>query len=186
MTKLCSPKYRAIGVSIDSQVLNQTLFNILVNSGCVDLTELCIAKGKLVWVLYCDLVCLDDDGAALDVAALSLVAALKSLNLPKVNFDLDTKAIQVDDKIKTALKLKCLPVTSTFVMMEENHLIADPTADEENIAGTTVTISISDGQISYVYQPGGSSIQPQQFESLVKHATNREKYLKSLLGNIFA
>jgi exosome complex component RRP43 len=185
MTKLCSPKYRAIGVSVGSQVLNQTLFNILINSGCVDLKELCIAKGKLAWVLYCDLVCLDDDGAVLDVAALSLMTALKSLKLPKVTYDSDTKAIKADDKIKKPLNLKCLPVTSTFVLFEEKFLLADPTADEESIIETTVTISVSDGEISYVYQPGGSSLLPQQFESLVKQATNREKYLKSLLESIF-
>lgn len=185
MTKLCSPKYRAIGVSLDSQILNQTLFNIITNSDCLDLKDLCIAKGKLAWVLYCDLVCLDDDGAVLDVAAISLMAALKSLQLPKVNYDLDTKSIKVDDKIKSPLKLKCLPVTTTFVMFEEKYLLVDPTADEESIAETTVTISTCDGQLSYVYQPGGSSLQAQQFETLVKHAGNREKYIKLLLSNIF-
>lgn len=78
MTKLCSPKYRAVGVSLDAQIMNQTLYNILINSNCLDLTELCIAKGKLVWTLYCDLVCLDDDGSVLDVAVIALMSALKS------------------------------------------------------------------------------------------------------------
>ena len=78
LTKLCSPKYRAVGVPLDAQILNQTIFNILLNSSCVDLSELCISNGKLAWVLYCDLVCLDDDGSVLDVAMIALMAALKS------------------------------------------------------------------------------------------------------------
>jgi exosome complex component RRP43 len=184
MTKLCSPKYRAIGVSLDSQIMNQTLFNIVINSGCVDLTELCISKGKLAWVLYCDLVCLDDDGAVLDVAALALIAALKSLKLPKVDYDADTKTIKVDDKVKSKLKLKCLPVTTSFISFEQKYLLVDPTADEESISETKITVSTCDGELSYVYQPGGNSLEPQQFEALVKQASNREKYIKSLLSSI--
>ncbi|CRK88448.1 CLUMA_CG002200, isoform A [Clunio marinus] len=185
LTKLCSPKYRAIGVSLDSQIMNQTLYNILFNSGCVDLTELCIAKGKLVWVLYCDLVCLDDDGSVLDVASLALITALKSLKLPKVNYDLDTKVIKVDDTIKKGINLKALPVTTTFITFEQKYLLADPTSDEESIADTFVTIATCDGQLSYIYQPGGNSLASEQFESLIKQAGKREKYIISLLENIF-
>ena len=93
LSKLCSPKYRAVGVPVDAQILNQTIFNILLNSDCIDLTDLCISKGKLAWVLYCDLVCLDDDGSVLDVAIVALMAALKTLKLPKVEYDVDTKQI---------------------------------------------------------------------------------------------
>lgn len=156
-----------------------------MNSECVDLTELCISKGKLAWVLYCDLVCLDDDGSVLDVAVIALMSALKSLQLPKVDYDADTKVIKVDDKTKSGLKLRCLPVTTTFITFEQKYLLADPTADEESIGDGTVTISTCDGQLSFVYQPGGNPLQPQQFETLVKQACQREKYIKSLLQSIF-
>lgn len=149
------------------------------------MTELCIAKGKLAWVLYCDLVCLDDDGSVLDVAAIALMAGLKSLKLPKVNYDLDTKTITVEDKVRSHLNLKCLPVTTTFITFELKYLLVDPTADEENVAETTVTISTCDGELSYVYQPGGNSLQPTQFDALVKQATSREKYIKQLIQSIF-
>lgn len=185
MTKLCSPKYRAVGVSLDSQILNQTLFNIIINSGCVDLSQLCIAKGKLAWVLYCDCVCLDDDGAVLDVAVIALMAALKSLLLPKVDYDVDTKTIKVDDKSKAHLTVKCLPVATTFITFEQKYLLVDPTADEESIADTTFTISTCDGELNYVYQPGGTPLEARQFELLVKQAHQREKYIKSLLNSIF-
>lgn len=185
MTKLCSPKHRAMGVSLDSQVLNQTLFNIIHNSECIDPSDLCIAKGKLAWVLYCDLVCLDDDGSVLDVAVLALMAALKSLQLPKIDYDLDTKVIKANDKAKSHLNLKCLPVATTFITFEQKYLLADPTSDEESIADTSVTIATCDGQLSYVHQHGGNPIEPKQFDSLVKQANNREKYIKSLLHNIF-
>lgn len=185
MTKLCSPKYRAMGVSLDSQILNQTLFSILLSSECIDLSDLCVEKGKLCWVLYCDLVCLDDDGSVLDVASIALVAALKSLKLPKVDYESDTKSIKVDVKVKTPLNIKSLPITSTFITFEQKHLLSDPTADEERISDTTVTISTSEGKINYVYQPGGNSVLPEQFDVIVKQAVNREKYVKQMLNSIF-
>lgn len=185
MTKLCSPKHRAIGVSIDSQILNQTLFNIIHNSACVDLSELCISKGKLAWVLYCDLVCLDDDGSVLDVAVLAMISAFKSLQLPKINYDSDTKVIKADNQVKSRLNLKCLPVATTFITFEQKYVLADPTADEESIADTSITLATCDGEISYVLQPGGNPIEPKQFDSLVKQANRREKYIKSLLHNVF-
>lgn len=185
MTKLCSPKHRAMGVSIDSQILNQTLFNIIHNSDCIDFSSLCIARGKLAWVLYCDLVCLDDDGSVLDVAILALMSALKSLRLPKIEYDIDTKVIKANNEIKSHLILKCLPVATTFISFEQKYLLADPTADEESIADTIITIATCDGQLSYVHQTGGSPLEPKQFESLIQHATKREKYIKNLVHNIF-
>lgn len=185
MTKLCNPKYRAMGVSMDSQILNQTIFNIVNSSECLDLSELIIAEGKLAWVLYCDLVCLDDDGSVLDVAIVALMAALKSLKLPEVKYDKDTKVIEVNDKLKKPLTLTCLPIASSFMSFEQKYLLVDPTDEECNLADATLTISTCDGKLSYVYQPGGSPLEAKQFEKCVKTAHNREMYIKSLLQNIF-
>ena len=50
----------------------------LSNSGCVDLTDLCIAPDHLAWVLRCDLISLDHDGSLLDACVIALVAALRT------------------------------------------------------------------------------------------------------------
>lgn len=183
LSKLCSPKYRAIGISNDSQVLSQTLFNIFVSSECLDPNDLCIAKGKLVWVLYCDLICLDDCGSVLDVAVLALSTALKTVLLPKVEYDIDTGVIKVDDKVKSPLNLKCLPVACTFMAFEE-YLLSDPSSDEEQIAESLITISTCDGKFNYIHQPGGHTMDSTKFDLLVKQAVSREKYIKSLLNSI--
>lgn len=44
----------------------------------VDLNDLCISEGKAVWVLYADIVCLNDDGNVFDASLLALVSALKN------------------------------------------------------------------------------------------------------------
>jgi exosome complex RNA-binding protein Rrp42 (RNase PH superfamily) len=75
---VCSPKYRPGAPGEDAQVTSQALFDIITNSKCIDLKELCIVKEKLAWVLYCDLVCLDHDGSVLDAAVIALIVALKT------------------------------------------------------------------------------------------------------------
>ena len=48
----------------------------------VDLGQLCIAKGRAVWVLRCDVMVLDDSGNLQDAALLAVVAALRTLRIP--------------------------------------------------------------------------------------------------------
>lgn len=72
----------------------------VVQSGeLLDLTSLCIVEGKLVWILHCDLLCLDYGGNILDTAVMGLVAALASLRLPAVAVQND-KDIAVDANSK--------------------------------------------------------------------------------------
>lgn len=75
---LCSPKFRPGAPSEEAQVLANIISDVITNSGCVDLKDLCIVKEKLVWVLYCDMYCLDYDGCVLDAAIMALIAALQS------------------------------------------------------------------------------------------------------------
>lgn len=182
--KLCSPKYRTTSVPVDAQIMSQTLFNIIINSECIDPTDLCICKGKLCWVLYCDLLCLDDDGSILDVSVIALMTALKSVRLPKIEYDIDTKEINVLDKERIPLNLKCLPIASTFMVFEKKFLLADPAADEESISDSLVTISTCGNKFNYIYQAGGNPLESSQFDSIVQQALNREKYIKSLINMI--
>lgn len=76
LTPLCSAKFRPGAPSEEAQVNGKILNDIITNSDCVDLRELCCVRERLVWVLYCDIVCLDHDGSVLDAALLALIAAL--------------------------------------------------------------------------------------------------------------
>lgn len=44
----------------------------------VDLEQLCVVAGKIVWSLYVELTCVDDDGAQLDACLLATIAALQN------------------------------------------------------------------------------------------------------------
>lgn len=78
LTPLCSPKYRSAASTDDAQVLTCNLNDIVRDSKWIDLKQLCIAKEKLVWILYCDITCIDYDGSILDASVVALCAALRS------------------------------------------------------------------------------------------------------------
>lgn len=173
-----------MGVSTESQVLSQTLLNLIHNSKCIDLKDLCIARGKLVWALYCDLICLDDNGSLLDVATIALMTALKSVKLPKVTYDTDTRTTQVDVTVRNHLNIICTPVTSTFMTFEEKFLLVDPSTDEEELAEKNVNISICNDEICYLNQPGGATMESEQLKHMLKQAKSREKYIKASIDNL--
>lgn len=75
---LCSSKFRPGPPSDQAQVLTQLIADIIENSGCIDLEELCIFPDKLAWCLFVDFVCLDFDGAVVDTAIIALLGALKT------------------------------------------------------------------------------------------------------------
>jgi exosome complex component RRP43 len=75
---LCSSRFKGGPPGEQAQVYNQFMAEVIANADCVDLKQLVVAQGKLVWVLYGDMICLDYDGSILDACIASLFAALKT------------------------------------------------------------------------------------------------------------
>jgi exosome complex RNA-binding protein Rrp42 (RNase PH superfamily) len=104
-----------------------------------------------------------------------------TVKLPKVEYDLDTKEIKVDESMKTELSLKSLPIASTFIIFEGKYLLADPSTDEEDLSDCPVTISVCDSEVSFIYKPGGNYVSEEHFKTIVKEASSREKIIKTLI-----
>lgn len=117
---LCASKFRPGAPTEEAQVIGFTLDDVLRSSKCFDLKKLCIAKDKLAWVLYCDVVCLNYDGGVLDAAVIALMAALKSLTLPVVayNTELHNYKVEHGNRYKV-FDLDEIPVCSTFICFAE-------------------------------------------------------------------
>lgn len=78
LTPLSSSKFRPGPPGEEAQYTTKLVERILMNSEAIDLKDLCICKDKLVWVVFCDLVCIDYDGSVLDACIGALMAALKT------------------------------------------------------------------------------------------------------------
>lgn len=60
------------------------------------------------------------------------------------------------NKEKRKLKLNCIPFSLTC-LLHKNYILTDPTAEEESIMETIVTVVLdSSGQLVSFYKPGGS------------------------------
>ncbi|RZC35923.1 exosome complex component RRP43, partial [Asbolus verrucosus] len=174
---LCSPKFRPGPPTEQAQVATQLVADILKNSECLDLKSLCIFPDKLAWCLYADLICLDLDGSLIDACMIALIAALKSVTLPAIEYDAALDNKQVNMKDRKPLSITNIPSSTTFVMFDDKILI-DPTVDEEELCTALVTIVVKKNELSFIHKPGGNSITDDQLLNCVEESKKRAEYLK--------
>lgn len=166
MPPICSPIVRPGRPAETAPVVSKQLSDTILSSGMINLKELSLVSGKAAWMAYLDIYCLDADGALFDTALLSAVAAFSHLQIPVVSVNDDGRIVVVSEggkvdeqalnKEKRKLKLSSIPFSLTCVL-HKNYILADPTAEEESIMETIVTVVLDlKGQLVSFYKPGGS------------------------------
>ncbi|XP_034172645.2 exosome complex component RRP43 [Osmia lignaria lignaria] len=179
---LCSPKFRPGPPSDQAQIISNLINNILINSAAIDLKDLCICKGKLAWVLYCDLLCINYDGSAIDACVGALTAALNTLTLPEVNYNIETGNISISSVKKIKLPIKALPVSVTFAIFDNQLLIADPTDEEESLSLGRLTVVLNKEKICCIHKPGGIPISQDMFLKSLTKSKKRAESVRSLIN----
>lgn len=141
----------------------------------LDLTELCILKGKSCWILYVDILVLEVGGNLYDAVALAVKGALYSTRVPVVT------AVSVDGG-EPELELSDDPFNCTRVNVEKapvlvsltrigNHCVVDSTPEEETCSSASLLVSVSPtGHLTTVKKIGGGSFQPNSLHSATKQA----------------
>ncbi|XP_061364435.1 uncharacterized protein LOC133307890 [Gastrolobium bilobum] len=194
MPPICSPIVRPGRPAEASPVVSKQLSDTILSSGMIDLKELSLVNGKAAWMAYLDVYCLDADGALFDAALLSAVAALSHLQIPAVAMNDDGKIVLMSEengqkqaqesvnKEKRKLTLRSIPLSLTCVL-HKNYILADPTAEEESIMETLVTIVLdTSGQLISLYKPGGPFLASTSgIQDCVALTRQRVKELKSFL-----
>ncbi|KAH0972077.1 hypothetical protein GBA52_024233 [Prunus armeniaca] len=174
MPPICSPTVRpgrpAEAAPVVSKQLSDTILRQVKCLSCcsfcgmINLKELSLISGKAAWMAYLDIYCLDADGALFDAALLSAVAAFSHLQIPVVSMNDDGKVVVLSgdhggkepvNKGKRKLTLSSIPFSLTC-LLHKNYILADPTAEEESVMETLVTVVLdSSGQLVSLYKPGG-------------------------------
>ncbi|PHT37007.1 hypothetical protein CQW23_24707 [Capsicum baccatum] len=195
MPPICSPLVRPRPADVAS-VISKQLSDTILSSGMIDIKELCLVGGKAAWMAYLDIYCLDADGALFDAALLSAVAAFSHLNIPVVSLNDDGQIVLVSEdtvqlklekepvnKEKRKLKLNSLPFSLTCIL-NKNYILADPTAEEESIMETVVTVVLdSSYQLVSLYKPGGPVLgHTSGIQDCVALARHRVKELQNVLN----
>ena len=119
----------------------------------IELEKLCIIEGEKVWTVFIDIYTINDDGNILDAAGIGAVAALKLAKVPK--YDEEKKKV-IYGEYERDLPLKKINPFAITVHKIGNHLILDPTREEEDVSETRITVGSSDG-IIYSLQKGNSN-----------------------------
>nr|KJB14252.1 hypothetical protein B456_002G116000 [Gossypium raimondii] len=166
MPPICSPIVRPGRPAEAAPVVAKQLSDTILSSGMINLKELSLVSGKAAWMAYLDIYCLDADGALFDTALLSAVAAFSHLEIPVVSLNDDGKIVLSEEqglsdrepvnKEKRKINLSSVPFSLTCVL-HKNYILADPTAEEESIMDTIVTVVLdSSSQLVSLQKPGGT------------------------------
>lgn len=113
--------------------------------------QLCVKPGLGVYSVEADIYVLNADGAVFDAVLLAALVMLRDLALPPTKEvqkegggECSVRALTEEEAaaagvVPARLQLPVLPLAVTCAMYKE-HLLVDPTAEEEAVAGSCVTV----------------------------------------------
>jgi len=155
--------------------LTSGISRLLCESKTLDLTSLCVIKGKQVWFLYIDAMVLDIGGNLLDAISMASYAALSSTKLPKVTVvtgeEEDETEIDVSDDpldSKPLVDVDKLPITVSLAKIGSGFVV-DGTAEEEQCMSASLSVSVNKmAQICGIHKSGPGGISPTALQEMLK------------------
>ncbi len=148
------------------------------------------AARDAAWVLSIDVFCIDDDGAMLDAMVAASVAALDCAVLPRLQWNKESG--RFEERAAGAAKegkrlvLANRPFARTFAVIDR-WTVADPSHDEESVAGALVSVVCdAGGTLARVEKRGGTAMDRAQLAQCVAQLSWRNNQEdKGLLALIF-
>ncbi|XP_037324352.2 exosome complex component RRP43 isoform X2 [Pungitius pungitius] len=182
---LCSSRFRPGPPGEQAQAASQFVADVIESSELMQTEDLCIERGKLCWVLYCDMMCLDYDGNVLDACIIALLAALKNTQLPEVTISKETSLPEVNFEERRGLNIRKHPVGTSFCVFDDSILIIDPTADEESLSTAHLTVVTDDeDRLCIVHKPGGTPLSGEKLQECINRATTRQREIQKLIDKV--
>jgi len=183
---LCSPNFRKKKQPPEmSQVLTQLLNQL--GGNLISTKELNVVtkkEEKLSWYLYIDVYFVNYDGNAFDGCLISIIAALTNVRLPSLSMN-EEGAIIATQARPHKLTLLHYPISLTFGILEE-HLIVDPTAEEERLLNGSFTIVYNEkGELCLLVKPGGAIITDNQIKGCIEATKLRVTQVIHLINKAF-
>lgn len=147
----------------------------------VDFSKMCIIPGEKVYVIHVDLYILNHAGNLIDAAALAAIAALKSAKRPVYKVE-DGKVVPTGER--EPLEVRRTPVAVTMVKIGDS-LAVDPSADEEEVMGARMTVTIDDdGNICTIQKSGPEGLTLDEIRRAVNMAKEKAPAIRErIAGN---
>ncbi|KAL1377320.1 hypothetical protein pipiens_016343 [Culex pipiens pipiens] len=115
-----------------------------------------------------------------DASVIALVAALHADTAADAPWRWTAEVLEEEPPPQEALKLSSIPVTTSFAVLC-GRIVADPTAEEEALATSTITITICDATLSYINKSGGEPVEQELLDQCIENAMKREKSVRALI-----
>lgn len=147
------------------------LKDILNDSDCLNTQDFIISDDSY-WSVDLEVICLNYDGCLIDAALISILSALKTLKL-------STKTNESPDRNIT---LHSFPLSTTFASIND-HIVCDPTLDEEAVSQSTfsITIDCKDNRLCHINKTGGRAITQLNLSDCIDIAKKQKNRLKSII-----
>jgi len=181
LTPLCSASFHSGVPSEKAQTIAQLLNKLLQEHQVVGNTNIfTIQADEYQWYLYVDLYCLDYDGNILDACAMALFGALRDCRLREAK--VRDEGVIASCSRSIPLEINTFPIPVSFGVLE-GVVIADPTAEEEELLDTELTLLYStDGAFCGVLKPGGIPVEDQVYRECMKQSRARTSQVLKLVN----
>ncbi|KAG4301590.1 hypothetical protein PCK1_002075 [Pneumocystis canis] len=179
---ICSQKYKSSHHNHIAQAMSQKIISLIHTSNMLPLSSLLILEHKAAWILYIDLICLNYDGNAMDVAWIALMSALETTKLPIAVWDENTQSVMCENEYKN-LELNQRIFSISFGIFDGKYILSDLNDDEESLILETINIIIGNNkQLLSVSKTGGIAMTQEMILSCIKLAKERYEELGDLIG----
>jgi exosome complex component RRP42 len=175
---LASPEFDTGPPSINSIELSRVVDRVIRESGALNFKKLCVKKGEKVWLVIIDIYPINDAGNLFDAALLAAVAAVKDARFPKVEDD----QVQYGNLSTKKLPLEFVPTSHTVWKIGE-HLIIDPTVQEQSVADARLLIGVMpEGKLCAMQKGGDVPLTEDEIYKMtdmaIKHSDKLRKKIK--------
>ena len=182
LVPLASPTFEAGPPNEESIELARVVDRGIRESKAIDVKNLCLIPGKMVFVVYVDIYVLDHDGNLFDAAALASMLALTSAKMREFGLK-DGEVFYKDDLVSLPLQNHVFEVTMAKI---GDKLVVDPSLEEESAVDAQITIAVDDeGNICATQKSKTGSFMPKEVIEAVKIAQNKAAELREkVLGGL--
>ncbi|RWS30457.1 exosome complex component RRP43-like protein [Leptotrombidium deliense] len=180
-----SPKKSELRTDLqDSQRVTQLLKAIVSTTNLFDSQLLNASTGNFRWMLSAEIIALNNDGNLFDASLLAFLCALHDIRIPVVEFTEETSKIKYLDEFRQ-LKLLGIPVSTSFALFGDNHLLIDPNADEELASSGFLSIifDVMSQKIVSIEKRGGFSLDFNEMNKCIATAKKKAIEMKKLILN---
>ncbi len=174
---LSSPDFETGPPGIEAIEISRVVDRTLREGKAVDFKKLLIKKGEAAWIIFIDIVSINDDGNLLDAACMAALGALLNTEFPKVNKD-----GTIDYKTKSGKKLlvESMPLLVTVYKIGR-HLFLDPIRAEEQFIDARLSVgTLEDGTICALQKGGDAPLTLEEIDQMIDIATKQAKELRKL------